>query len=143
MKIYKISLILFDTEISLCDLIGRMVVEFHQHGRLRALLPRMVAECFSERVAADMLFETGVAGSFFDDAIGLIAGERSAFLLSASEKIVCLCGRAAHLIVLCQRRLFILIDGYNSFFSGFLFGNTNVFAKFPPFVIIYIVPLKL
>ena len=131
MKINMIPLVLLDAEISLCHLIGRVVVEIHQHGWLCALLPGMIPKSFSERVAADMSFKACVLCGFLNNTIGLKARERGAFRFLALKKIVCLCGRPAYFIILFQRLLFVLIDCNNSFFSCFLFRNTDVSAKFP------------
>ena len=70
---YLILVILINSKIPFCDLIGRMVIDIHQHGRGHTLLPGVIAKGLAQGMAADMLWQTCIDGSFFDYAVGLVA----------------------------------------------------------------------
>ena len=70
---YLILVILINSKIPFCDLIGRMIIDIHQHGRGHTLLPGVIAKGLAKGVAADMLWQACIDGSFFDYAVGLVA----------------------------------------------------------------------
>ena len=53
---YLILVILINSKIPFCNLIGRMVIDIHQHGRGHTLLPGVIAKGLAKGVAADMLW---------------------------------------------------------------------------------------
>ena len=70
---YLILVILINSKIPFCDLIGRMIIDIHQHGRGHTLLPGVIAKGLAQGMAADMLWQTCIDGSFFDYPVGLVA----------------------------------------------------------------------
>lgn len=71
-----IFLILINSKIALCHAVRRMIVDIHQKRRRRSLFPRVVAERFAQRMAADVLLLQGMLRSFFYDAVCLCAAQR-------------------------------------------------------------------
>ena len=55
-------------------------------GGLYASFPCVIAECFSERVAAYMLIQTGVMSGLFHDAECLRAGEGRQILTAVRKR---------------------------------------------------------
>ena len=49
---YLVNIILLNTKLAPGNLVGGMVKDLHQHGRLHALLPCMVAKGLAQAVAA-------------------------------------------------------------------------------------------
>ena len=70
---YLILVILINSKIPFCDLIRRMVIDIHQHGRRHTLLPGVIAKGLAQGVAADMLWQACIDGGFFDYPVGLVA----------------------------------------------------------------------
>ena len=67
MKKYRIFVFLFNSEITLGDLIGRMIINFHQNSRRSPAFPGMVAKSFSHGVTTDAIFEVEHIGSVPDN----------------------------------------------------------------------------
>lgn len=55
-----VPVVLVDAEIAGSDTIGRMIVNIHQHCRLDALLPGVIAECLSQGMTADMIGQSAL-----------------------------------------------------------------------------------
>ena len=67
MKKYRIFIFLFNSEVALGDLIGRMIINFHQNRRRSPAFPGVVTECFPHGVAADVMLKIQrVAGVAYD-----------------------------------------------------------------------------
>lgn len=73
---YVVPVILVDAKIAGGDLIGRMVVNIHQHRRRNALFPGVIAECFSQGMAADVVAESAAGGGSAYNAVGLMPVQR-------------------------------------------------------------------
>ena len=58
-----ITFTLLNTQIMLCDFIGRVIVDIHQQSRWRAVLPGVISKCLSKRVTADMFVLNCLLGS--------------------------------------------------------------------------------
>lgn len=67
-----VPVILIDAKIAGGDLIGRMVVDIHQHRRRNTLFPGVIAECFTQGMAADVVAESAAGSGSAYNAVGLM-----------------------------------------------------------------------
>ena len=83
---YLIPVVLFNPQIALCDLIGRMVINIHQQGRRRSLPPGVVTEGLPQGMAAYIMAQTHGLGGLFNDPEGLTAAQRLICALTAGKQ---------------------------------------------------------
>ena len=88
LQIYLIPFLLFDSQISFCNLIGGVVVQIHQHGGRRPLLPCVIAKGFAQRMTADVFGQAAFLCGLFNNPVGLIAGEGLRFTAGAGKKVI-------------------------------------------------------
>lgn len=114
-----ISLVLLNAEIPLGDLVGGVIVQVHQHGRRRSLLPSIITEGFSQGMAAYMFGQTTAFCRFPDNAVCLRAREGTGFIASAGKQKILRRGFGAEAPVGVKRLMQDGVDGNRSCFSCF------------------------
>lgn len=67
----SILVVLLDAKIAFGDGEGRVVKDNHDHDRIAALFPRMVAKGFAQGVADDLPLDAGSLRRGDDHAVGL------------------------------------------------------------------------
>ena len=71
-----VPLVLRNSQITLCDIKRGMIIQIHQKNRRNSLFPCMIAKCFAQGMAADVLVLTGFLGGFADDPPRLTPADR-------------------------------------------------------------------
>ena len=70
---YLVNIILLNSQIPFCDLVGGMIINIHQQSGRRPLLPGVVAKGLAQGMTAYMLAQAHGAGGPFDNPEGLAA----------------------------------------------------------------------
>lgn len=74
--VYIILVILLDAQIALSDGERGVIENNHDHNRITALFPRMIAKSLAQGMTADMLLDTDSLGCGNDHAVCLGARKR-------------------------------------------------------------------
>ena len=84
--IYVIFVVLLDAQVTLCDGERGMVKDDHDHDRIAALFPRVVAEGLAQGMAADVSLDADRVRGGSDHAVRLRARDRGARLFGTREE---------------------------------------------------------
>lgn len=136
---YVVFFFLYDSEIAFRDLIGRMVVDHHEHDRGYALFPCVIAKCFAQGVAADVFVLPGFLGGFADDPPRLTPADRLVDMpVGAKEVFIAF----LPVIALFQCGENAVVEGDVILFTGLLFGHMKMLTEPVPAFVVNVFPFE-
>ena len=128
--IYVIFVVLLDAQVTLCDGERGMVKDDHDHDRIAALFPRVVAEGLAQGMAADVSLDADRVRGGSDHAVRLRARDRGARLFGTRKEkgipVPVHFGFYQFLAVSCERGPRLMIQQDSVFLSGLLFPDRDV-----------------